>query len=401
MSKRLTTEEFIKRSISIHGDKYIYDRTVYKNRMTEVEIFCKKCGIYFKQMPPSHFRGYNGCVQCGVTKKLTTNIFIKKAKIKHGDKYSYDKTVYVSAKIEVTVTCNIHGDFDVTPDTLLSAKFGCQECASESRVRKRTKTKEKFLSIAEKAHGQKFEYDLSNFKGMQSRITIICKEHGPFTAFARDHVVQAHGCYECGIQAISSHRRLTLDEIIDRIYDMHGITYEYDFTNFFSVADTLHVRCEKHGWFETLGMNHIYRGSGCPRCKSSIGENTVRNALTKYGVNFEGQYRIGICRNIKPLPFDFAVLNKNNFLKGLIEFHGQQHFREVGVFGGGERFIYTNKSDQIKSDFCDFNGIPFLVIPYWDSNKIEEVIPVFVSGIRRKKPITEFKIPPQLTIFNT
>ena len=62
--EKLTTEEFVKRSKSIHGDKYDYSKVEYKNSHTPVEIFCKIHG-YFSQIPAAHLKG-KGCYKCNV-----------------------------------------------------------------------------------------------------------------------------------------------------------------------------------------------------------------------------------------------------------------------------------------------------------------------------------------------
>lgn len=64
MPKRKTTEEFIKEAIKIHKDKYSYDRVSYKNTTEKIEIYCKKCNMYFKQTPREHLDGC-GCPICG------------------------------------------------------------------------------------------------------------------------------------------------------------------------------------------------------------------------------------------------------------------------------------------------------------------------------------------------
>ena len=40
--KKKTTEEFIKQAKEIHGNKYDYSKTEYKNTRTKVEIICHK-----------------------------------------------------------------------------------------------------------------------------------------------------------------------------------------------------------------------------------------------------------------------------------------------------------------------------------------------------------------------
>ena len=62
-SHKLTTEEFIKRAIKVHGDKYDYSEVEYVNVKTKVIIFCEKCNKYFEQSPNDHLSGH-GCSFC-------------------------------------------------------------------------------------------------------------------------------------------------------------------------------------------------------------------------------------------------------------------------------------------------------------------------------------------------
>ena len=60
----------------------------------------------------------------------TTEDFIKRAKQLHGDKYSYEKTVYVNTKTKVTITCPVHGDFSMMPTNHYS-RSGCPKCSGK------------------------------------------------------------------------------------------------------------------------------------------------------------------------------------------------------------------------------------------------------------------------------
>ena len=59
-SKSLTKQEFIKRARKIHGDKYDYTMSNYKNNKTPISITCKLCGRTFEQLPCNHLKGF-GC----------------------------------------------------------------------------------------------------------------------------------------------------------------------------------------------------------------------------------------------------------------------------------------------------------------------------------------------------
>lgn len=62
-SRGMTTDKWIARAKSVHGDKYDYSRTVYVNQRTDVEIICPIHGV-FTQKADSHIRGC-GCRACG------------------------------------------------------------------------------------------------------------------------------------------------------------------------------------------------------------------------------------------------------------------------------------------------------------------------------------------------
>ena len=44
----LTKEDFIKESLKIHGNKYIYDKCVIKRKIDKVEIICPNHGSFWK-----------------------------------------------------------------------------------------------------------------------------------------------------------------------------------------------------------------------------------------------------------------------------------------------------------------------------------------------------------------
>lgn len=58
-----TAQDFIKKSILLHGDIYDYSNVNYINSHTPVEIICKKHGSFF-QKPGNHLNGKNGCPVC-------------------------------------------------------------------------------------------------------------------------------------------------------------------------------------------------------------------------------------------------------------------------------------------------------------------------------------------------
>ena len=75
---RLTTEDFILKSIKIHGDVYDYSLVDYQGSDTDVKIICPRHGI-FEQNPRDHKRGI-GCPKCNSShgERLIRNILTER-----------------------------------------------------------------------------------------------------------------------------------------------------------------------------------------------------------------------------------------------------------------------------------------------------------------------------------
>ena len=125
--KKLTTEEFIKRSKLVHDNKYDYSLVNYINAKTKVKIICEKHGI-FSQMPFHHMNNV-GCSKCANVKRSTTEEFIDKAKLIHQKKYDYSLVNYINNKTKVKIICKKHGVFEQKPIHHLNY-HGCPICKS-------------------------------------------------------------------------------------------------------------------------------------------------------------------------------------------------------------------------------------------------------------------------------
>jgi hypothetical protein len=124
----LTTEEFIKKSTDIHGNKYDYSKVEYKYTNKKVMILCKKHGE-FLQTPMTHLRG-TGCPECGGTIKQNTEYFINRANSIHNKKYDYSLVDYENQHKKVTILCKEHGKFKQTPNSHLN-NSGCPKCGNK------------------------------------------------------------------------------------------------------------------------------------------------------------------------------------------------------------------------------------------------------------------------------
>ena len=60
--RKLSQEDFIARVRMVHGDKYDYSKTEYKDMRSKIEIFCPVHGSFYQQAQ-SHLLGH-GCPLC-------------------------------------------------------------------------------------------------------------------------------------------------------------------------------------------------------------------------------------------------------------------------------------------------------------------------------------------------
>ena len=85
MAKRLTTEEFVRRSMKLYGNKFDYSKVEYKGLNTKVCIICPTHGEF--SVWPSNFMRGHGCPACNGRERITAKVFIKRAKLKHNNRY--------------------------------------------------------------------------------------------------------------------------------------------------------------------------------------------------------------------------------------------------------------------------------------------------------------------------
>lgn len=196
---KLSTKEFIERSTKIHGNKYDYSNVFYTNSKSKVAIGCKKHGLFYQEAS-GHLSG-KGCNKCGFDRsssksRLSTDIFVEKAKKIHGNEYDYSKSVYTLAKNKILITCKKHGDFQITANKHLSGRK-CPRCGDVNRRKSQTRTQEMFLIEAREKHGDRYDYSKSIYVLSHEKMTITCKQHGDFEQTPASHL-QGIGCAKCG-----------------------------------------------------------------------------------------------------------------------------------------------------------------------------------------------------------
>ena len=124
--------------------------------------------------------------------------FVDKAKQVHGDRYDYSKSEYVNARTDILITCPRHGDFTIKPPKHLMGQK-CYKCSKEDCSKELSKGLSGFIDDAIRIHGNKYDYSLVVYKNQDSRIKIICPQHGVFEQRAKNHLL-GNACRKCYLE---------------------------------------------------------------------------------------------------------------------------------------------------------------------------------------------------------
>lgn len=378
-----TTEQFILDAKQVHGDKYDYSKVIYNGCGVPVEIICFFHGS-FLQTPTNHLLGH-GCAKCkaierGNLNRKTTDTFIKQARNIHGDKYNYEKTIYINKRSKVCITCTIHGDFWQNAQSHLNG-CGCKECMKERfRI-----TLNDFVRRAKEVHGDKYDYSLisnENFNGVASKINIICPEHGVFVQTASNHL-NGKKCRMCANIAIGKNNADTKDEFVKKAIFVHGDNYLYDKVVYSNQEVDVCITCPIHGDFWQRPSHHLC-GSGCPMCKRSFGEERVARFLKQNNIEYKEQFcfynEYLFCCNIR-LIADFYLPQHNI----VIEYNGGQHYKSIDYFGGEKALERQQERDMALRKYCKEHKIKLIEIPYTEFDNIENILKNKICTTKTKK----------------
>jgi hypothetical protein len=302
----------------------------------------------FLQKPNCHLSG-DGCCKCGGNCKSNTSEFIKKAKLIHGDKYDYSKVNYVNQSTKVCIICLEHGDFLQSPKNHLKGN-GCYQCARKYLMGKRISNDE-YIKRCKEKHGDKYDYSKVVYNSTHNTIKIICPIHGEFNKEAVSFIKQKCPCPKCG----RSYKSNT-SEFIEKARIVHGDRYNYSKVEYVNSKDKVCILCKIHGEYFITPNDHL-GGHGCSKCSISKLESILIRKFDeddiKYFYNFK---KFKWLKKISLLELDFYLPDYNI----AIECQGLQHYKPQGYHGGYEKYLYLVENDKIKHDLCKQNGIKLL-----------------------------------------
>lgn len=242
----------------------------------------------------------------------------------------------------------------------------CDKCKTKARV-------DNLYFKAIEACNKKdyiFLSDKSDIKNNITYVKYLCKHHGE-QVMRISNLISGKGCPQCQIDVAKEKYKNTPDEVEKRIKECGGVLLnKYEYKN--QATKNLKVLCPKCKETFTTSLRNFTQHGGqiCENCYSndSIGETKIKLYLEKHKIDYIKEKWFPDCRDINPLPFDFYLAELNT----IIEFDGRQHFEETNHFTYS--FETVKKHDSIKNNYCLFNNINLIRIPYTKINHINEIL---------------------------
>ena len=363
MGKKLTTEEFIKKANKKHNGKYDYSKVEYIDSHTKVCIMCPEHGEFWQE-PANHLSGQN-CPKCASIEVHTNQSnkkegFIQKAKEIHGDKYDYSKVEYINNHTKVCIICPEHGEFWQKPIHHTQGK-GCPYCGGTKKL-----TTKEFVEKAKQIHGDRYDYSKVDYISTETKVCIICPEHGEFWQTPHAHLA-GQNCPKC-----CGNIKLSTEEFIKRANEIHKEKYDYSKVDYLGADTKVCIICPEHGEFWQTPHNHISGKQGCPECNTSKNSKIVQKIetiLKEFNIQYIKEKTFDWLKNKSHMYLDFFLPDYNVG----IECHGLQHFEPVEYFGGKIEYDRRYEMDKLKYKLCSEHDIKIYYFTDIDSEYFEKL----------------------------
>lgn len=269
--------------------------------------------------------------------KLTLDAFIEAVtdfsnplNEKHrGLDYSRPETraAWNGSKSKIPIWCNVHQEFF----TQLAANHrslgqGCPKCGKQTYKDKRRKPDP--IADFRAKHGDLYDYSQVEYVNNSTKVTIICRAHGPFEQKPMRHIF-GDGCPKCWARRkLAFAKDRTADYVVtyaERAGKVHD--GKYAITKLPEHAhDDVELFCTKHGAFRQKAHVHLL-GHGCPACGKVTSAQQLEVAAFVEGLGAEIEHENKTA--LDGLHIDIWVPAKNFG----IEYHGSYWHTEARVGG--------------------------------------------------------------------
>jgi hypothetical protein len=260
--------------------EYNYTKLNWDGKMnSKITLICKIHNYEWDALVSNVLRLGSSCKKCGIERSTnkTRKDFISESKLKFGEtKFDYSKVDYKRIHQYITLKCIEHNiEFTcIASEHLKGVSGGCSLCYknnSSGENHSSSISLEEFKQRVNLVWGNRYSYDLSEFKCLNSTIKITCHIHKrtwESTATNHVHPTNPRGCIMCGREETGNKLRLSIDEILEKCKRVHNDQYTYNMVEYKNNMTNILVTCKIHGNFPISPAAH-WKGYGCSICSQA------------------------------------------------------------------------------------------------------------------------------------
>ncbi len=154
-------------------------------------------------------------------------------------------------------------------------------------------TREEVLARFREAHGDRYDYNQVKYLHSQTKVAIICREHGPFRQAPASHW-NGQGCPQCARPRQTGAPPQAWADVEQRLIAVHNGRYSYDGAGYRDTNSKIRATCPKHGDFWPQVASHLRGKFGCRECsylergeaKRLSFKDWLQRAREKFGYRF-------------------------------------------------------------------------------------------------------------------
>lgn len=122
---------------------------------------------------------------------------------------------------------------------------------------------EEYIERVTKVHGDTYDYTETKYVSANTRVRILCKQHGEFIKIPSVHEVGS-GCPECTIEVL---RKGKEDKFISKVDKWYKGEYSVIKGSYITARHPCQIRCEKHLHTFSVLPSSVKGITSCPVCK--------------------------------------------------------------------------------------------------------------------------------------
>lgn len=247
------TAYFINKVKKYKINPFDYSNTVYVDALTEIIVKHDKLGE-MTQLPNNHINTLENLQKNDKSKLLSTSDFLENVRLKGKirKEYDYSEVDFIDYHTKVIIKDENNIRHELLPKKLFT-DFDL------SIITVKNEDKNRYFEILSKnIHGDKYDYSLVDYIGMNVPVIIICKEHGEFNMTPIDHLYGT-GCFECN--KLESNKK-KYKKFLQKLKDHDMFRNDYDYSSQDSIIsndDTIIIKDEFGFSYETTPHDYIVR----------------------------------------------------------------------------------------------------------------------------------------------